>query len=312
MSPRFAFICAVSFLLLGKVEAESLYLASPDAGVKLFSLSTGASSMVNPNSGVQAIGVDSVNGDLFVSFSWAGRAMTYNATIKGSFVGGNGIYNSFAFTPSGGGRLFGNVVGNVLPTAEGIVRVNTAPPNTPSTVNFPVTAVSNAQAMVAADNGDLFIAGGSSPLKSIYLYREGFINPQVFIGTSAGLEQPTALAMDSLGNLYVSDMTLDQVLMFSAEGVLMATFGSSFGINNPMGIAFDSEDNLYISNAGTASILKITPLGVVSTFASGLVNPTQIVIGPDWVSPVPEPGTVMLFVMGATFVLILSRFRRRC
>jgi hypothetical protein len=42
-------------------------------------------------------------------------------------------------------------------------------------------------------------------------------------------------------------------------------------------MAFDPSGNLYVCNEGTNSILKISPAGVVSPFASGFTNPEEIV-----------------------------------
>ncbi|MGI8957287.1 MAG: hypothetical protein ACR2II_10295 [Chthoniobacterales bacterium] len=49
------------------------------------------------------------------------------------------------------------------------------------------------------------------------------------------------------------------------------------GLNDPRGIAFDTAGNLFVCNAGNNEILKFTPAGVQSTFASGLNRPADIV-----------------------------------
>jgi hypothetical protein len=44
------------------------------------------------------------------------------------------------------------------------------------------------------------------------------------------------------------------------------------GINDPYGLAFDAAGDLYVANYLGNSVKKVTPAGVVSTFASGLID----------------------------------------
>ena len=48
------------------------------------------------------------------------------------------------------------------------------------------------------------------------------------------------------------------------------------GLNDPRGIVFDAAGNLLVCNAGNNEILKFTPAGAQSTFASGLSRPADI------------------------------------
>ena len=51
--------------------------------------------------------------------------------------------------------------------------------------------------------------------------------------------------------------------------------GSTFasGLNRPFGLAFDGSGNLFVVDTGTNTIFKFTPDGTGSTFASGLSDP---------------------------------------
>jgi DNA-binding beta-propeller fold protein YncE len=48
----------------------------------------------------------------------------------------------------------------------------------------------------------------------------------------------------------------------SANGV-----GATATFNDPLGVAVDSGGNLYVADSGNNKIRRITPLGIVSTFA---------------------------------------------
>lgn len=86
---------------------------------------------------------------------------------------------------------------------------------------------------------------------------------------------PTGLAFDSAGNLYVANYSGNTIMRFSRDGV-----GSAFasaGLNMPTQMAFDSKGNLYVANY--SNIMKFTPGGVGSVFAStGLLTPWGLAV----------------------------------
>lgn len=97
-------------------------------------------------------------------------------------------------------------------------------------------------------------------------------------GTEARFDNPSYLAMDSQGNLYVSDAQNHRIRKVTPEGVVTTFAGSgltefkdgtgseaSFGY--PQGLAFDSKGNLYVADVSNHRIRKIDPQGVVETFA---------------------------------------------
>jgi uncharacterized protein (TIGR03437 family) len=98
------------------------------------------------------------------------------------------------------------------------------------------------------------------------------------------LSNPYSMLEDSAGNLYVSDMGLNQILEITPAGVVtvMAGTGSpGFGgdggpasqamLNAPAGIAFDAQGTLYIADSGNNRIRIVTKDGNIRTIAgSGL------------------------------------------
>ncbi len=58
--------------------------------------------------------------------------------------------------------------------------------------------------------------------------------------------------------------------------VLSTFVPSGQGLSIPIFEAFDSSGNLYVANNSAGTISKITPAGVVTTFASGLSNPSGL------------------------------------
>ena len=84
--------------------------------------------------------------------------------------------------------------------------------------------------------------------------------------TSSGLNNPTGLAFDASGNLFVASRVSGIISKITPLGV-QSTFFS--GLSSPTGLAFDTSGDLYVANQGSGgSITKITPAATSSLFAT--------------------------------------------
>jgi rhamnogalacturonyl hydrolase YesR/sugar lactone lactonase YvrE len=99
------------------------------------------------------------------------------------------------------------------------------------------------------------------------------------------LANPLGLALDTSGNLYVSDgtnNTIQKIALTNGTATVFAgsinTLGSTDGTGTaalfraPAGLALDSAGNLYVADTGNSTIRKITSAGVVSTLAGSATN----------------------------------------
>ena len=93
------------------------------------------------------------------------------------------------------------------------------------------------------------------------------------------LKYPVAVALDSTGNLYISDAGTSQILKVTTGGTLSIIAGTgarglptpgpaaSSMLSNPCGIAVDSSGNVYVADNNNGMVEKITPGGTLSIFA---------------------------------------------
>jgi sugar lactone lactonase YvrE len=98
--------------------------------------------------------------------------------------------------------------------------------------------------------------------------------------TSAQLYDPTGVAMDANGNLYISDRGNYRVRRVSAAGAISTFAGNgtrgysgdngpaaSAQLYDPIQVALDATGNLYIADALNGRIRRVTPAGTISSVA---------------------------------------------
>ncbi|MFD2563951.1 fibronectin type III domain-containing protein [Aquimarina rubra] len=83
------------------------------------------------------------------------------------------------------------------------------------------------------------------------------------------------ISFDQNSDLYVAESFLSQILKFDTNVQQSQFLSSSDGISSPWDVKFDTAGNLYVSNF-SGNILKITPAGSVSEYATGLFSPEGI------------------------------------
>jgi uncharacterized protein (TIGR03437 family) len=99
-------------------------------------------------------------------------------------------------------------------------------------------------------------------------------------GTSAQLNFPTGVAVDSAGNLYIADFGNSAVRKLSTAGTISTVAGNGTQgysgdgglgklaqLNGPQGVAVDSAGNLYIADTLNSRIRMVTAGGAISTVA---------------------------------------------
>jgi hypothetical protein len=96
------------------------------------------------------------------------------------------------------------------------------------------------------------------------------------------LNNPTALAFDHSGNLFVADHSPETIFKITPDGT-RSVFVTGVRLSEGNGLAFDAADNLFVlSPSGKyhvgGTILKFSPDGTRSTFATGVGLPYSLAI----------------------------------
>ena len=118
----------------------------------------------------------------------------------------------------------------------------------------------------------------SNGLFSAYCVTSPVATVTTFVA-AAGFAAPTGGALDGDGNLYVTDSNNHTIRKVTPAGVVTTlagtagSYGSTDGtgadarFQNPYGVAVDGDGNLYVTERENHTIRKVTPAGVVTTFA---------------------------------------------
>jgi uncharacterized repeat protein (TIGR01451 family) len=142
---------------------------------------------------------------------------------------------------------------------------------------------------------------------------DGEVGDRDGTGIDARLFFPTGIALDSTGNIYVTEQlgyTIRKITPAGVVSTLAGTFGvsgSADGIGNgasfyyPCGIAVDSAGNVYVSEILNQTIRKITPTGVVSTIA-GTAGVSGSTDGPGAVARFSNPADLAIDSTGNLYV----------
>lgn len=111
--------------------------------------------------------------------------------------------------------------------------------------------------------------------------------------TSARLNRPGTLAVDTQGNVYIADMANHRIRRVDAVTGIITTYAGNGGagsggdngpanqasLNNPTGLAFDAQGNLYIADRANQRIRRVDAISKTITTVAG--DGTQNFSGED-------------------------------
>ena len=195
--------------------------------------------------------------------------------------------NSYTFGLEGVG------VGSALAFTPGVMKtvVGTGTAGFAGDGNAASAAELNQPAAVAVDSaGNLYIADqknqrirkvdGSGNISTVAGTGTAGFSGGGSAASSAELNQPAAVAVDSAGNLYIADQKNQRIRKVDSSGNISTVAGTgnqgfagdggaayAAELNQPAGVAVDSAGNLYIADRNNQRIRKVDSSGNISTVA---------------------------------------------
>jgi uncharacterized protein (TIGR03437 family) len=171
-------------------------------------------------------------------------------------------------------------------------------------LNQRIRKVSNGVVTTVAGNGTPGFSGDNGP------------------ATSAQLNNPSGVAVDSAGNLYIADQSNNRIRKVS-NGVITTVAGNgtlgyggdggpatSAQLTNPYGVAVDAAGNLYIADFGSSRIRKVSN-GVITTVAGNGTQDFSGDNGPATSAQLDAPRGVAVDSAGNLYIVDYSNHRIR-
>ncbi len=122
--------------------------------------------------------------------------------------------------------------------------------------------------------------------------------------TAAQLDQPTSIAYDAAGNLFITELG-GRIRRVEAAGGTITTFagvgGQGLGgdggpairaqLDRPHGLAVAADGTVYFGDTFNNRVRKVAPDGTISTVATGLSTPNDVTLAPDGTLYATDYGT---------------------
>jgi NHL repeat len=187
---------------------------------------------------------------------------------------------------------------NVAPVINGVVDALTSSyiganliqlgtTNTGSGSGVPTPNLLNPRGLALDGAGNLYTINGNNTISkvsgstaTVIVGRAGVTGHTDGVGTAATFANPSALAADAAGNIYVADTYNNTVRKIS--GTTVATLAS---VPTPGAITVDGSGNVFVASHTGSPLYKISPAGVVTALNPPL-TPSCAATGPCYSSSI--------------------------
>ena len=191
-------------------------------------------------------------------------------------------------------------------------------------------ALYNQEGIAADSKGNLYIADTSNNLirkvdangriSNVAGNRNFFFSGDGGSALNASMKFPSDVAVDSKGNLYISDFQNNRIRKVDTSGIITTVAGTgtsgysgdngqatSAKLNFPSGLAIDSHDNLYIADESNQVIRKLdTASGIITTVAGTGTSGYTGDGGPASGARLNNPSGVAVDSAGALYIADMS------
>jgi hypothetical protein len=222
--------------------------------------------------------------NLYLASDLGGAYAIYKVAPDGtvSLFTSNGVKTPHGMVFDDAGNLF------VTQTSESTVRYF-APDGTSTVYADASDGLSHPVDLIFDATGNLFVTnntGGPTGTGSVIKFTpEG----EASVFADSGFSKAYGIAIDSAGNIYVSNYGGNTIEKFAPDGTDLGVFISTH-INGPHGMIFDGDGNLYVASNLTCNIQKFAPDGTyLGVLANTGVGPHFLVLSNQLPPPQPTP-----------------------
>jgi uncharacterized protein (TIGR03437 family) len=135
------------------------------------------------------------------------------------------------------------------------------------------------------------------------------------LAINAQLANPTGLALDAAGNLYIADTANSRIrIVTKATGIITSLSTAGINLSSPKGVAVDAAGDVYIADTGNGRVLEVTPVGSITkttTVAGTGVNGYSGDGGPAASAQLNNPYGVALDAAGNIYITDTNNQRVR-
>jgi uncharacterized protein (TIGR03437 family) len=96
------------------------------------------------------------------------------------------------------------------------------------------------------------------------------------LAAAAQLNSPSAVSLDTAGNLYIADTGNHRVREVTPWGQIVPVV--STGLDSPVSVIADSNGYVYLADASSGKILRVAATGVMTTVLAGLQSPQGVAL----------------------------------
>ena len=142
-------------------------------------------------------------------------------------------------------------------------------------------------------NGSIYLTDSSGGGDQVLVFPQsangGPAPAQQIFGSATGLAIPLGIAVDTAGNIWVTNSAVSSITEYPAgstgnQAPINTVQGSSTFLNSPVGIAFDSNNDVWVVNSASNSVVEygpnpsgnVAPIKIISGSSTLLNNPQYI------------------------------------